>query len=81
MYDMLRMRNERSQQQAVDFAAKLVRAASPSLAEGAVATFVAQEMRRIGYDKVMRDSAGNVVGVMLGMESGRPCCSTATWTR
>jgi len=86
MYDMLRMKNERSRQQAVDFAATLIRAASPSLAEGAVAALVAQEMRRIGYDKVMRDSAGNVVGVMLGMESGPTLLlnshmDTVTWRK
>src|SRR5690554_6644858 len=70
MYDMLKMKNEWSQARATEFAGRLIRAASPSLSENAAANLVAQEMRRIGYDKVVQDSAGNVVGVLSGMQAG-----------
>ena len=70
MYDILKMKNEWSRARAIEFASQLIRTASPSLSENAIANLVAQEMRRIGYDKVVQDSAGNVVGVLLGMQAG-----------
>ena len=70
MYDLLKMKNEWSRAQAIQFARGLIQTASPSLSENAAANLVAQEMRKIGYDKVVQDTAGNVVGVMLGMQAG-----------
>jgi acetylornithine deacetylase/succinyl-diaminopimelate desuccinylase-like protein len=70
MYEMLKIKNEWSRLRAVEFAAGLVRVASPSLSEGAAAALVAEEMRRIGYHKVVQDSAGNIVGVLLTAQAG-----------
>ena len=42
---------------------------SPSFGEGAVADLVEAKMHEIGYDKVIRDDAGNVVGVLFGREA------------
>jgi len=70
MYDMLKMKNEWSSTRALDFAIRLIRTASPSLSESKASDLVAQEMRRIGYDKVVQDSAGNVVGILIGMQAG-----------
>jgi acetylornithine deacetylase/succinyl-diaminopimelate desuccinylase-like protein len=70
MYDMLKMKNQWSQVRAIEFASRLIQTASKSLSEQAASNLVAQEMRRIGYDKVVQDSAGNVVGVMLGIQAG-----------
>jgi len=70
MFDLLKMRIEWSRERAIEFARRLIQVASRSLSESAAATIVADEMRKIGYDKVMQDSAGNVVGVLLGVQSG-----------
>ncbi|NLX20399.1 MAG: M20/M25/M40 family metallo-hydrolase [Phycisphaerae bacterium] len=69
MYDLLRGRNEGLKQDVTGFAQQLIRTPGLSLHEKAVADRVEQEMRRVGYDEVFRDDAGNVVGVMLGRGS------------
>jgi putative selenium metabolism hydrolase len=66
VYDLLRGRNEVLKDEAVSFAQDLVRIPSVSLDEGPVAARIEAEMRKAGYQKVFRDDAGNVVGVMLG---------------
>ena len=66
MYDLLRGRNEVLKDEAVAFAQDLVKIPSVSLEEGPVAARVEAEMRKVGYSKVFRDDAGNVVGVMHG---------------
>jgi acetylornithine deacetylase/succinyl-diaminopimelate desuccinylase-like protein len=65
MYEMLKAKNEWSQERATDFARRLVRTASPSLSESGVADLVA-----IGYDEVIQDAAGNVVGTFVGRNGG-----------
>ena len=51
-------------QEMIDFTRRLI--ATPSLPgeEGPVAGLVELEMRRLGYDDVWRDAAGNVIGVI-----------------
>ncbi len=44
------------------FLQALVRTSSPSGREGSVAALIVDEMRRLGYDEVHVDEAGNVVG-------------------
>jgi putative selenium metabolism hydrolase len=48
------------------FAQKLVQTPSPSGGEGEVAALIEAEMRRLGYDQVWIDEAGNVVGLVRG---------------
>ena len=52
-----------------DFARALVRTPSLPGDEGAVAALIVAEMRRLGYDAVWMDDAGNVVG-RIGPEEG-----------
>lgn len=59
--------DERASLQA--FLQALVKTASPSGAEGAVAALIMDEMRRLGYDDVWMDEAGNVIG-QIGPASG-----------
>jgi len=70
MYDLLNSRNEWNAKRAIDLAAKLIRVASPSLSEGSVARVAAEEMKELGYDKVVQDTAGNAVGVLFGRSDG-----------
>ena len=52
------------------FARRLVQTPSPPGAEGEVATLVEGEMRRLGFDAVWRDTAGNVIGRLGGGAGG-----------
>jgi len=56
---------------AVAFAAQLVRTPSMPGEEGAVAALVRAEMERLGYDDVRVDDAGNMIGVLRGRGTGR----------
>jgi succinyl-diaminopimelate desuccinylase len=55
----------------VDFLRRLIRTPSPPGEEGAAARLVVEEMRRLGFDGVRTDEAGNVVGLIRG-EARRP---------
>src|SRR4051812_21826075 len=73
----LRALAEAGRDEMIEFARRLIRTPSLPGYEGAVAGLVAEEMRRLGYDKVWRDRAGNVVGLMQATpgaaeEVGRP---------
>ena len=70
MYTILRAKNEALQPAVTDFAARLVRTRSVSLDESAAADAVVTEMRQAGYDKVHRDEAGNVIGILFGRDAG-----------
>jgi putative selenium metabolism hydrolase len=54
----------------VEFARSLLEIPSQSLEEGRVAKAVAKGMRKLGYDEVFLDDAGNVVGVIMGRQRG-----------
>jgi len=54
--------NTDGQQALQSFAQALVRTPSPSGGEGAVADLIAAEMRRLGFDEVLIDEDGNVLG-------------------
>ena len=69
MYSILKNKNEGLKQNTLAFAEELVRVPSVTLNEAKIAGLVEAKMREIGYDKVFRDEAGNVVGVMLGREA------------
>ncbi len=69
MYTILRNKNEGLQRDVLAFAEALVRTPSVTGDEAKVAELVEGKMREIGYDKVFRDEADNVVGVMIGREA------------
>lgn len=69
MYDLLRSKNQGLKEASAAFGQTLVRTPSPSLKEQAVADCVQAEMERLGYDPVIRDGAGNVVGFLMGSHS------------
>ena len=50
----------------VEFLQRLIQTESMSGEEGAIATLVAEEMTRLGYEEVRIDEAGNVIGVIRG---------------
>jgi acetylornithine deacetylase/succinyl-diaminopimelate desuccinylase-like protein len=68
MYNLLKSKNEYLKDELISLAQKLIRTPSPSLAESDVATLVEEELKRVPCDKVFRDGAGNVVGLLLGRE-------------
>jgi acetylornithine deacetylase/succinyl-diaminopimelate desuccinylase-like protein len=70
MYDMLRAKNTLTRQRVITFTRELVRLPSPSLSEESVADLVEGQMKAIGYDEVIRDDAGNVVGILRGLRAG-----------
>lgn len=52
------------------FTQKLIKAPSVTGKEGQVAGIIVAEMKKLGYDKIFQDEAGNVVGVIAGTGSG-----------
>ncbi|MBN1514510.1 MAG: M20/M25/M40 family metallo-hydrolase [Phycisphaerae bacterium] len=66
MYDILRGKADGLKRDAIRFAGKLVRTPSLSLGEKDAADLVLQQMREVGFDKVLRDDYGNAVGIMFG---------------
>ena len=70
MYDLLRSRAAALTQPAIDLLVELIQTPSLSLQEHQVAGVVERTMRVFGFDRVVRDDYGNVLGLMLGHESG-----------
>ncbi len=68
MYNLLRRINKLSGARAVEFTQRLVREPSECLHEERVADLVEQEIRANRFDKVLRDSVGNVVSMKYGRE-------------
>ena len=77
MYDLLQQKNKSSAAHAVDLAQRLVRVPSECLQEEPVADMVEREMRSNRFDRVLRDSAGNVVSLKFGRE-GNPVALLAS---
>ncbi len=72
MYTMLSKRAKGLEKEAVDFARELIMTGSQTLHESDVAGKTESRMKTLGYDRVLRDEFGNVVGLMTGRESS-PC--------
>jgi len=69
MYAILQSRLEGLKADATEFARELVGVESMSLHEEQVADLVEQKMRTLGFNKVVRDDYGNVVGALLGRQA------------
>lgn len=71
MYSLLTAKTRGLQTEALEFAQDLIRTPSPSQQEADVARQVAERMESLGYDRVLTDEFGNVVGVLYGRQ-GHP---------
>jgi acetylornithine deacetylase/succinyl-diaminopimelate desuccinylase-like protein len=71
MYQLLKGKHERLGGELLDFTRALIATPSGSMRESAVADLVHAEMLKLHFDRVERDEAGNVVGVILGRQ-GEP---------
>lgn len=70
MYKMLRTKTSGLKEEAFKFAQELVQTPSPSGQEAKVADLVARRMRALGYDMVLEDDSGNVMGLLHGAKEG-----------
>lgn len=68
MYTLLKGKLSGLEAETAAFVHKLVTTPSVSFHEAEVASVVKKELERIGYDKVIQDEFGNVVGVLFGRE-------------
>ncbi len=68
MYTLLQNKNQALRKSLLAFARTLVQTPSQSRREGDVANRVEREMKQIGYEQVLQDQDGNVVGLMPGRE-------------
>ena len=69
MYTLLKERSERHKKSVVEFTQELVRIPSETYKEAKAAAFIEDRMKELDYDKVFRDSVGNVVGIIFGREN------------
>jgi len=60
----------RCEDEVVDLTRQLVGISSPSFGEEELAQIVEQKMWELGYDKVLVDAVGNVVGLLFGNHPG-----------
>jgi len=58
------------QEEIIRFTQELVRSPGSSGGEGITATAVAQQMKKLGYDKIEIDRYGNVIGTIHGAKPG-----------
>lgn len=66
------MDSDSLQEECVQFAQRLIRTPSMSGEESAIAALVADELRRLDYDEVWSDPAGNVFGRVYGRDRSLP---------
>ncbi len=62
----------------IAFAQRLIRTPSMPGQEAALAALVAEELRRLGYDEVWGDAAGNVYGRLFGADRALPALALNT---
>lgn len=62
----------------VDFARRLIRTPSMTGEEAAIAEVIAGELRRLGYDEVWGDEAGNIYGRVYGRDRSLPALALNT---
>lgn len=56
--------------QMIDFASRIIQIPSESGNEEAVANAIKEEMTKLGFDEVIRDKAGNIIGIIKGDGTG-----------
>ena len=66
----LKAAGERYTDELIEFTRRLVQTPSVSGQEQDVAKLISVEMKRLGFDKVFTDQAGNVVGIIKGSGQG-----------
>ena len=81
MYALLAAKNRGIQAEALGFARELIRTPSPTHNERDVARLVEDRMHKLGYDRVLSDEFGNVVGVLFGRQGHPSVMLARTWTR
>lgn len=69
MYSILENRKNGMKEEILDFMKELISTPSDSLNEKDVSDIVYKKMVELKYNKVFKDDAGNVVGLILGRES------------
>lgn len=69
MYEILAERLKPVKRELVDYTRSLIQHPSRSLEEETVARTVSDRMRVLGYDQVLIDDAGNVVGILWGRDT------------
>jgi acetylornithine deacetylase/succinyl-diaminopimelate desuccinylase-like protein len=69
MYDLLRNRVHGLSEPALDLTRNLIRTPSVSFDEAQAASLVERTMRSFGFDRVVRDDYGNVLGILFGREA------------
>lgn len=68
MYTLLKDHAQDITNKAVEFTSELVKAKSISSNERNIAKLVERKMKELGYDKVIVDDIGNVLGIIYGYE-------------
>ncbi|MFA6101305.1 MAG: M20/M25/M40 family metallo-hydrolase [Victivallaceae bacterium] len=69
MYSILENRKNGMKEEILDFMKELIKTPSESLKEKDISEIVYKKMTELKYNKVFKDDAGNVVGLILGRES------------
>ncbi|MEW6624486.1 MAG: YgeY family selenium metabolism-linked hydrolase [Bacillota bacterium] len=70
MKEQLWSKTEELKPQIVDFCSRLIRVPSLSGEEGAVAVLIQNKMLKLGFDEVIVDPVGNVIGILKGQGGG-----------
>ncbi|MBN2546614.1 MAG: M20/M25/M40 family metallo-hydrolase [Spirochaetes bacterium] len=66
MYELLKSRLDYFKDEIIDFTLELIKAESRSLNENKVADLCENKMKELNYDKVFKDQAGNIIGIIYG---------------
>lgn len=66
MFDILKSRNDFLKEDVIEFTKQLIQCKSHSLHEDKTADLCEKKMKELGYDKVFKDSSGNVIGIIYG---------------
>ena len=70
MYKILQWKKEALKDDLVKFTQELVRTPSVSSNEKDIAKIIENKMKELGYDEVIVDEAGNVIGILAGRHGG-----------
>lgn len=69
MYTMMKRKNNVLRDEVLNLTQRLVQTPSPSLDESDVADVVYSALSELSYDRVHRDEAGNVMGIITGRDN------------